>query len=89
MAEDRPFKFDEIPKEFIDFFTLPGLSQCINISVGNIPEIDMDKVEDYFKDKAFTDFDDAATAIKNDFQTDIEKLYESFYYVMQNVENVE
>lgn len=85
MAEDMPLKCDEIPKEFIDFFSLPGLSQCINISFDNIPEMDMDKVEDFFKNKSFTDFDDVATEIRSNFKTEIEKLYASFYYVTQNV----
>lgn len=45
----------------------------------------MDKVEDFFKNKNFDEFDDVATAIRNNFQTDFEKLYASYYYITQNI----
>lgn len=86
IADERPLCYDEIHQEFLRFFTLPGISQAINICIPNKPEIDYDKVGNFFKDKTFPDFDILAKAIQDNFESDYEKLYACFYYVANNIE---
>lgn len=85
IADDRPLRYEEIPQKFIDFFSLPGLSQAINICIDNKPEVDYDKVENLLIGKTFPGFNEVAAAIQNNFESDYEKLYACFYYVANTI----
>lgn len=86
ISDTNPIRYEEIPKEFQDFFSIPGLSQALNISIKNPPSSNWSKVESYIDSNTFTDFENLAKGIRENFQTDIDKLYASYYFVTHHVQ---
>ncbi|KAK8899243.1 hypothetical protein M9Y10_001554 [Tritrichomonas musculus] len=87
VSEDSAIRYDEIPKQFLDFYSGPGITQALNLSV-KIPEANWSKVEKYIDENlnSFEDFDNLAQGIQNNFQEDIDKLYASYYFVTHYIQ---
>lgn len=85
LSDTQPFKYDDIPKEFHDFFTAPGLSHALNIFINKPPSADWSKVENYIDKNTFKDFDDVAQGIRDNFKDSMDKLYAAFYFVTHHV----
>lgn len=81
LCDKKPIRYDEIPKEFQDFFTLPSLSQALNISIRPPPPVNYSKVEKYLDETTFNDFDSLVDGIKNTFDSSMDKLYAIYYYI--------
>ncbi|KAK8898389.1 hypothetical protein M9Y10_000674 [Tritrichomonas musculus] len=86
VSNSQPITDNNIPKVFQDFFTLPALSQALNISVANPLSVDWSNVENYINQNTFTDFVSLAEGIRDNFQTDIDKLYASYYFVTHYIQ---
>lgn len=64
-------------KEFIDlyrFFSIPALSQSLNIQIRQPPPVNWMDVENYMNSNDFKDFDSLVSGIKNNFQSDMDNI---------------
>lgn len=86
ITETRPILYSEIPKAFEDFFSIPALSQALNVMVQNPPPVNYSKVENYLDSHKFSSFDMLCKGIKDTFDTDMDKLYAAYYYSTHNIE---
>lgn len=57
MTDLKPISFKQIPKELHDYYSIPALSQSLNISI-KYPNINWSKVENYFTNNTFNSYDD-------------------------------
>ncbi|KAK8865114.1 hypothetical protein M9Y10_010647 [Tritrichomonas musculus] len=86
ITDKKPIPYDEIPKAFRNFFTVPALSQSLNILIRLPTPINWSEVENYLNSNKFENFDSLINGIKNNFHTDIDKLYACYYYTTHNIQ---
>ena len=83
-TDTRPISYNQIPQPFQNYFSLPALSQSLNISM-KYPDINFDKVENFFDEYMFHSYNDLTEAIVDTFQTTFDKLYAVYYYTTNNI----
>lgn len=75
ISDEKPLSYKEIPKEFIEIFTLQGVLQALNLSITNLPAIEWSKVENYIDNNSFSNYKNLAEGIHDNFNSDFERLY--------------
>lgn len=86
LTDSKPILYKEIPREFLEFFSVGGLSESLNINIRNPPPVNWTKVEKYIEDNTFNDFNSLAQGIKDNFQTPMDKLYAVYYYATHHIQ---
>lgn len=84
MTDLKPISFKQIPKELLDYYSIPALSQSLNISI-KYPNINWYKVENYFTNNTFNSYDDLVQKITNEFSTTLDKLYAAYYFTTHHI----
>ncbi|KAK8838242.1 hypothetical protein M9Y10_035662 [Tritrichomonas musculus] len=84
ITEEKGISYDEIPEEYIKYFTIPGLEQALNISFP-VPPLNWSEVEKYIDSNTFMDFNSLYQGISTKFENLTDKLYASYYFITHNI----
>lgn len=84
VTDSNPISYDQIPKLYQDYFSIPVLSQTLNISIKS-PHVRWSKVENYFENNKFSSFYSVAEGISREFIRSIDKLYAAYYFTAHHI----
>lgn len=83
--DNNPISMKSIPKDFVDYFSIPGLVNSLNIQLAEPPKYNGALVEKAMKKKSFKNPDALAKYIIKTFKYPIDRLYAIFYYEGHNI----
>lgn len=85
ITDINPIYYNEIPDEFQNFFSVPCLSQSLNI-IYKQPQVNYLSVENYLSNRTFDSFESLCEGIGANFSNDFDKLYAAYFYTTHNIE---
>lgn len=82
--ENNSYTIESIPRDFSNYFSIPGLVNSLNVQLPLPPKYNLSFVEKSMKGKTFSNTDDLANYILTTFSYQIDRLFAIFYYEANN-----
>lgn len=83
--ENNQRSIHSIPKDFVDYFSIPGLVNSLNVQLSIPPKCNQAYIESEMRKKSFKNPNELAKYITSKFPKSLDRLYAIFYYEANNI----